>query len=384
MVAITRYRTRQTGHHAPERRIEKLTTTTKPQLITSAVAVATTKSATTPGTIVVSRAVTPIKSNSKTGATVSSKPAPGRTTLPTPRTSTIIKSTTLPDTFDTLANPTSSLPSGPTFPVLVDTATSPPPHRTDGFPWGQSRTRPGVIAGATVGSVLGAALIALGALWYARRMAWCFVREGSRAHTPIEHFETVELRSRPGSVIPHYPHSTEDLRESCRGDDGHGESSGQPHTYLNVPRHLHVSPSPPGTPESLAANTNGRLDPWAIRPRSAPPSPSAPPRSASNDDDAIKPFRLDSSDGADSVRPPSPHTPTIPGPTHGAARPQYATTTHRLGSRPVSLLDKAAEMGIESPGLTQSNASPKQYSVPGTPRQGSSAQATGHDDSWHW
>jgi hypothetical protein len=203
-----------------------------------------------------------------------------------------------------------------------------------------------------------------------RRTAWCFVHRGSRAHTPVERFESSEMHSRPGSAIPHYHPSSEDLHGTHPEGNGKEGGTGYPHTYLNVPKHLHVSPSPPGTPGTPASYVTGRSDPWAIRRRSAPATPSSPylpPRPETDDEDTIQPFNLDS--------PGSVTTPRAPSPTLQNPRPPYATTTQRLGSRPVSLLDKASEMGIESPELPDSEGSRKQLSVPGTPRRRSSAEA---------
>ncbi|GMK56475.1 hypothetical protein CspeluHIS016_0303150 [Cutaneotrichosporon spelunceum] len=161
------------------------------------------------------------------------------------------------------------------LPILVET---PSPHRTEGFPWGHSTTRPGVIIGATVGSVLGAATIVLACLYYARRTAWCFVRDGPRAHTPVEHFENGERAARLASVIPHYHPPAENLEETKPGEyanananasgssnaNANEETTGYPHTYLNVPPHLYESPSPPGTPETPETYATCLSEPWAI------------------------------------------------------------------------------------------------------------------------
>ncbi|BEI82654.1 hypothetical protein CcaverHIS002_0305220 [Cutaneotrichosporon cavernicola] len=233
---------------------------------------------------------------------------------------------------------------GPTLNILADTATASQPHRTEGFPWGHSTTRPGVIAGATVGSVLGAAIIALVYLCYARRMAWCFVHKGPRAHTPLERFEAAEL-GRPASVIPHF-HPSADALHELSPIEANGEMSGYPHTYLNVPPHLHESPTPPGTPETPATYITCRSDPWAI-PWGEPARASTPPPLRPEVDENGTVLSV-GHDGADSVTRPPRYSPTLVVP-----QPQYYTTTQRLGSRSLSLSDKATEMGLESPDQLQ-------------------------------
>lgn len=210
-----------------------------------------------------------------------------------------------------------------------------------------------------MGSVTFSALVALAFLWYARRMAWCCVPAGAR--TPDERFEVAELR-RPGSAIPHWRPSTDGEEEGGRGlADRIGE--GGLNTNINesvdgFPAHSahQAYLAPPALRDQGQCRAQ---EPGNVARQSIPPAIDRALPLASPSAESTNRLNVLESHPASLYSTPA----TSPDPEWAG----YTTTTQRLGSRPVSLCDKASEMGVGGVEAISEPAGRMRHSAPGTP-----------------